>query len=354
MEIDAVGDRGKQGTARLDGLQAGRALAATMVAAFHANIYVLPDKLYNGGSAGAVFNLGYSGVEFFFVLSGFIMVLVHERDFNRPQRVWQFLAKRFWRIYPIYWAILIAVVVAAIATGLGSESLRSPAVLVGSALLLPMRESPAIEVAWSLTHEMLFYSILALLIVNRTIGWAVIALWMAGCVAMIWSGPFAFPLNVLFSAYNLLFPLGMFAAYRFSRKTRPQALVALACGMVLFFGVGLGDVLGGIHWTTSLRTVLYGIGAMLMITGLAAGALRIPQVLVLLGDASYVTYLTHVPVMAVLARAAHALGLQVLPPLAMLALLVAGALVAGVILHLTLERAVLRTATRILQRREAN
>jgi exopolysaccharide production protein ExoZ len=82
--------------------------------------------------------------------------------------------------------------------------------------------------------------------------------------------------------------------------------------------------------------------------------LRIPQVLVLLGDASYVTYLTHVPVMAVLARAAHALGLQVLPPLAMLALLVAGALVAGVVLHLTLERAVLRTATRVLQRREAN
>ena len=61
---------------KLDGLQAGRAIAALMVVAFHANVFILPSKIFDGVGAGSVFNMGYAGVEFFFVLSGFIMFFV--------------------------------------------------------------------------------------------------------------------------------------------------------------------------------------------------------------------------------------------------------------------------------------
>lgn len=338
-----MGARG-QGTqeARLDGLQAGRALAATMVAVFHANNYILPDKIYNGEGAHPVLGLGYSGVEFFFVLSGFIMVFIHSRDFGKPDRTGIFLAKRFLRIYLLYWLILAAVAATAAAIpGLGPETLRDPAVLAGSALLLPMTVPPVIEVAWSLTHEILFYLIFALLIAKPSVGWVAFGAWMAGCAAMAVGKPFSFPLDVVFSAYNFLFPLGMLAAFQFGRVHRQQALVALIGGAVLFLGVGLSDVLGEVDWNKSLRTLLYGVGAMLIVIGLAAGALRTPSLLVLLGNASYSIYLIHLPVMSVIAKIACILGLQALPPLIMLVLLVAAAEAIGVVLHLVLERPLL-------------
>lgn len=53
----------------LQGLQCGRAVAALLVVIFHANSFLLPNRLYDGLHAGRLFNFGYAGVEFFFVLS---------------------------------------------------------------------------------------------------------------------------------------------------------------------------------------------------------------------------------------------------------------------------------------------
>ena len=97
---------------RLNSLQAGRAIAALMVVVFHANIFILPDQIYRDGTQSwAVFNFGYAGVEFFFALSGFIMVFIHRGDFGHPARVGRFLRKRVERISPVYWVVLAALVV---------------------------------------------------------------------------------------------------------------------------------------------------------------------------------------------------------------------------------------------------
>lgn len=79
---------------RLDGLQAGRAVAAVMVVLYHLTVYFLPEHYYGGEKVGpGLFKMGYAGVEFFFVLSGFIMVFVHMRDFGVPERAPRFLEK---------------------------------------------------------------------------------------------------------------------------------------------------------------------------------------------------------------------------------------------------------------------
>ena len=73
----------------LTSLQGGRAIAALMVVFYHLNIFILPKRLYaeTGEALHPVANMGYSGVEFFFALSGFLMLYIHRRDFGAPQKL---------------------------------------------------------------------------------------------------------------------------------------------------------------------------------------------------------------------------------------------------------------------------
>ena len=91
-----------------DTLQVGRAAAAIAVVFFHAHVFFIPERLYPGETISRVFNIGYSGVEFFFVLSGFIMILVHRADIGVPARARRFLRKRLVRIVPFYWVVTLA------------------------------------------------------------------------------------------------------------------------------------------------------------------------------------------------------------------------------------------------------
>src|SRR6185369_9930176 len=62
---------------------------------------------------------GYLGVDFFFLLSGFVLAYVHGEEMRRPS--WavygRFLALRLGRIWPAYLAALLAVVVISLMNG---------------------------------------------------------------------------------------------------------------------------------------------------------------------------------------------------------------------------------------------
>ena len=57
-----------------------------------------------------LFDFGHAGVEFFFVLSGFIILHIHWKDLGHPSRFSSFAGKRFLRIYPMYWLVLAAII----------------------------------------------------------------------------------------------------------------------------------------------------------------------------------------------------------------------------------------------------
>jgi peptidoglycan/LPS O-acetylase OafA/YrhL len=50
-----------------------------------------------------VFQFGHAGVDLFFVISGFIITYVHYDDIGTPSRLGRYAARRFQRIYPLYW-----------------------------------------------------------------------------------------------------------------------------------------------------------------------------------------------------------------------------------------------------------
>src|SRR3984885_1419086 len=88
-----------RGRARLEGVEAGRGVAALLVVLYHAALHVEGDV---PGSAvlWGLPHFGHAGVDFFFVLSGFIISFVHRKDVGRPDRLGHYLERRFTRVFP--------------------------------------------------------------------------------------------------------------------------------------------------------------------------------------------------------------------------------------------------------------
>lgn len=151
---------------RLDALTALRFFAAAHVFLFHleaAKLLVAP------AFARQLAGIGYVGVNFFFVLSGFILTWAHA---GTPPGTGQYLRARFFRIYPAYFVSLclaapVFIYVCFYTTMPLEQShiavMKDHALLfVGLAVLLLQAWVPAAAlsvnpVAWSLSVEVCFY-----------------------------------------------------------------------------------------------------------------------------------------------------------------------------------------------------
>lgn len=329
-------------THKLASLQALRAVAAIMVVLFHLQVYTVPIVLAHPDRLWSGFAMGYSGVEIFFVLSGFIMVLVHRHQFGQPRHALAFIARRIERIYPLLWAILIALIALRSFAGDGLPSLDET---IRAFTLWPTAGAPILEPSWSLTFEMLFYLIFALFILDLRIGVAVAALWFGLCLLSAITGYQGRGATLLLSPYNLLFFFGIVSALWFRRLDAAQARVAVLAGIGLYLVIGLGEVYGTLTFDKGLRTLVFGIAATGIVAGMAAldmaGRIRTPRVLLVLGDASYAIYLVHVMVMTVLAKLVIKIGAAGNLPLTA-TILVIGALICGTLAHFVLERPMLQ------------
>lgn len=327
-------------------LQVLRGIAALMVVFFHAHAYMLPHKLEAGASVFDGFNMGYAGVEIFFVISGFIMMHIHRMDVGQPAMYSKYIYKRAVRIYPVYLLLLFSLVgLYFIFPGTGPENARDIKQILLSATLLPLPFDAVMEVAWTLQHEIFFYFIFSLSIAHRTIGKTVMTLWAIGCCANLFFNIQIFPLSFIFSAYNLLFIFGAALAYAFHLKNIKNGLPLAGLGAALFIGIGWIEVYGVLNWYQPLRTVLYGISATLILSILfyerETGA-KPPALLCLLGDASYSIYLTHGAALMILAKIAKIGPLAVIPSAAMFFAITLVSIAGGVIFYLLIEKNIAR------------
>jgi len=147
-------------------IQALRALASLSVLFFHAIPFY---ELIGGnlGSAKMLFKSGYIGVDLFFVISGFIVAKIFNRNNAALVEVAKFFERRAYRIYFGYWPVL------ALVTAYYWKFLPQHFAQVDSvaSIFLLSNKLPRLIIgqAWSLSFELFFYFLFALLALQRRV-----------------------------------------------------------------------------------------------------------------------------------------------------------------------------------------
>jgi exopolysaccharide production protein ExoZ len=261
--------------------------------------------------------IGASGVDVFFVISGFVMATITRGEFRKPGAIPGFLYHRVTRIYPAYWfysLIMLGIFLVQRETGAAPRTVDIPA----SFLLLPQAQLPLLVVGWTLVHEMYFYLGFALLLMfpERWLS-RLLVLWGAASVA----GRYVFapaesPLIQLATNPLILeFIAGaLIARWSFSGKPASGWLFLAIALLWWMAGYGVAVNLGLAPESSEWRRVLvFGVPAALGIHGLVAlekhSGWILPDWLVSLGNASYSVYLSHLLVIATLGKIWERLGL---------------------------------------------
>lgn len=281
-------------------VETARGVAAILVVLVHASDMLAAPKYFGAMPFDGLFGFAHAGVDFFFVLSGFIIFHVHRKDLGNPARLWDYAGKRFVRIFPTYWTVLFifGLILAVSPTRDGNE--RNIIAVLTSTFLIPVSdEVPILTVAWTLQHEILFYTLFSVLFISRGAGKAVLGVWAALIVwRMLTGSPSAFPGKFLFSTFNLEFFFGICVSIVLRRRAVFHPRLMLALGIVLFFATGVVESWGSGFSLGWVPHMLYASGAAMALYGMvgAEGAGRlgcVPAWAVSLGSASYSIYLFH-------------------------------------------------------------
>jgi exopolysaccharide production protein ExoZ len=338
---------------KLVGIEAGRGLAAIMVVLYHASRHL--DAQYGTPILRSVFEFGHAGVDFFFVLSGFIILFVHLDDIGRPARIGAYLSRRVIRVMPTYWVALATSVLLGAAGGHGWPSASA---LAWSASLLPSQHQPLLSIAWTLQYEILFYGLFCTLVLDRRLGIAVFALFLAAIVrAAAGGGDFGIPTMVV-GVWNIEFLFGMAVAYWLRRHRMPAPRAFFTLGLSLFAIAALCEDTGYLDGYGNWGRLAYGLSSALILLGLAElsrqDRLAVPASLRELGAASYSIYLFQFIFIGIAWRLWLASGLdRATPHATAFMLLVAGAVLGGMLVSRAVEYRLIRSLRRGIAKAEA-
>lgn len=235
------------------------------------------------------FAIGSVGVDLFFVISGFVMATV-----SIGRTPGQFLRNRFWRIFPVYWAVVLPLALFALASG---ES--GPFNAIGSLLLWPRWfgwPAALLGVSWTLVYELAFYAAVASALWLRS-WWPPLLLFVAAIAVRPFGGGalvsfFGSPIAIEFLFGWLIARLPKQADYGL-----PLLLIGLLW-LAMFPSLWVEDFKLAQQWLGGWqRTVLWGIPAALIVYGCLANEERfrgrLVDNLLVLGAASYSIYLAH-------------------------------------------------------------
>lgn len=339
-----------------------RGIAALLVVLFHAA--AIWRELSGGMGYFGPWDRGWAGVDLFFVISGFVMVWVAG---DRPagwRTAAQFLFDRATRIYPLWWvfctmmALYFLFAYGQPASPTVTAEVGAWAAFAQSLSLWPTGQFPVLQVGWTLTFELAFYAVFAVLLLLprpwRPYGlglWAVLLL-TSWAVSAPRAGLPSSPLALLLNPLCLEFLMGVAAATIVRRWALPGwgALWLAVVGTAAFLSAMVLEPAYDPDALDRFRTLRFGIPSALILLGLVglerASRMRSPLALNALGDASYTLYLSHVLVILVLKRACEAAGLLTEPSALSMAgfmgLAALASIAAALILYRVLERPLLR------------
>ncbi len=332
---------------KLLSIQYLRGVAALMVVIHHTDL-----QLRRGGYEGWWPSplLTSSGVDIFFVISGFIMWVTTASRHMPPS---QFYARRLARIVPLYWFFTTIVVLVAIMLPSAMQSGKFDIFHAAASYLFIPYPSPAdgqlvpvLVPGWTLNYEMLFYVIfgLALFIRSTSTRLLIIAITL---IVMTLAG-YAFrpsptenpPLFYWTNAIVLEFLFGVLIGWGASILPAKQIIgwVCVAVGL-LALAFASPDV---------PRFIMLGVPAALIVLGIfmIEHAVQLPKwrLAKILGDSSYSLYLSHVIFLSAFAQLWRKLALTGSPighwTFGILAVVTSG--VIGIAIYYVIERPLIR------------
>jgi peptidoglycan/LPS O-acetylase OafA/YrhL len=288
---------------QIDALQLLRAVAVILV------IWVHSGQVLDFTGSHALPNLGAFGIDLFFVISGFILSLVILKDRSHPglHPMLEFMKRRVLRIYPIYWVICIFTLARAAAAHHLFDHNWLPAFF-----LLPSLHYPdqvfIINFSWTMNFEIFFYFVLGLVLLV-TIKRAITVL-IGLLIASITTGAFLgtrHPVAILVANPILLeFVFGAIIALVYARlgRRRIPGIVLATIGTIGIIYVAYYNFPWAANGEQMImadigafgRVATWGLCAALIVAGTVFWSPSMKSApgkfFVLLGNASYSTYLT--------------------------------------------------------------
>jgi peptidoglycan/LPS O-acetylase OafA/YrhL len=347
LRADSVPSVARDGsTSNLLTVQALRAVAALLVVLYHA-LEVWGERI-DPTAPGVGWTNGAAGVDIFFVISGFVMVVSSRRPASKPDAWLIFLRHRIVRIVPLYW-LLTTVKVAAVAllSGLVLRTSLDVNFVVGSYLFLPVVDSanhfrPVLPVGWTLTYEFMFYLLFAVALAARVGVLRIIVpgLGLIAALALVRTQSWP-PWTILFNTIVLEFIFGVLLAKWTLLGFRLRPIIAT--GFVI---AGFVAILCMPLVSENARVLTWGLPAFAIVVGAVSlePVARLPRWLLALGDASYSIYLCHgfvLPTLVLLIGSTVSPGLLIQATTTTLCLFVGSGI--GWVVFMLIEGPMLRT-----------
>ena len=294
------------------GVQALRGVAASMVVVHHAS------QLWStvaSNNRAPFWENGAAGVDIFFIISGFVMaVSTFSRGSAHPS-AGKFLERRITRVVPLYWLITLFYVLRVefhmhrlheIAHGLELDV--TPWHLLASLLFIPYRNAigdvqPLLVVGWTLSFEMFFYALFAAVLAMRLGLVKTLTVILVGLAAIGVFRQADWPAyTILVNPLLLEFLAGVWIGHLVLRGYQTPAgisgvLGVLAVPVLFFMPRASGENLRVLQWGGLALLIVHGT---VMLERWLAPAL--PRWLLLVGDASYSLYLSHMLVFSLLVK----------------------------------------------------
>jgi exopolysaccharide production protein ExoZ len=237
-----------------------------------------------------------TGVDAFFIVSGFIMYYLSHDKFGSARNAMTFLKRRFLRVAPLYWLFtaLMLVALAVVHDHIIHNDIDL-AIAVKSLLFIPTVRAdgdtyPILAVGWTLNYEIFFYLMFAAaMLARRWVGLMGLFIVLFGLSLLGHAVGKSMTLARFYSDPIIVeFLLGIGLAQLYLMGARVPVLVQWA---LVAAGFALMAVMG--HYQSLDRWIWGGLPALVVAAGLALGPEIRGRWLALGGDASYSLYLSH-------------------------------------------------------------
>ena len=292
----------------LDILQVFRGIAALMVVLHHSIGSIKYYHKIEYSFLNYIAYIGKFGVDFFFVLSGFIITYSAYYKYNEPNSFSNYLKSRLIRIYIPYLPIGVFMLIVYYLLPGFSNGNREISLLT-SLTLIPYG-NPALSVAWTLSFELCFYLLFSISFFSKRVWNCFAFLWFLGIIVFNYTAfsSLLFLKNslfrVVFSPYNIEFILGFVLALLVVRKiqlNRTLLFSLLILALMSFFYCTFNHF-KLFAFDVNLLFAIVAFLSIFIVTSVSNFKINKESLLMMVGNATYSIYLIHNPLQMILIR----------------------------------------------------